>query len=185
MLLEQSNIHLRFPQNGQIALRSFYNHVQNFFLNVLQDKHCYSRVLELLINVWAYHSARQMVYVNPETGLMQEQHAVKSRRGNIWVKWFSYSILKSMDEDLAEEADSDQPKRRWLWPSTGEVAWQGLFEKERNLRNHQKEKRRQQSKDKQQRMRKKRRQPVLGKYVKPPLEDIENSNSTVSMSESL
>jgi hypothetical protein len=90
-----------------------------------------------------------------------------------------------MDEDLAEEADSDQPKRRWLWPSTGEVVWQGLFEKERNLRNHQKEKRRQQSKDKQQRMRKKRRQPVLGKYVKPPPEDIENSNSTVSMSESL
>ncbi|XP_034904882.1 uncharacterized protein [Populus alba] len=155
------------------------------YLSLAKDKHCYSGVLELLINVWAYHSARQMVYVNPETGSMQEQHAVKSRRGNMWVKWFSYSILKSMDEDLAEEADSDQPKRRWLWPSTGEVVWQGLFEKERNLRNHQKERRRQQSKDKQQRMRKKRRQPVLGKYVKPPPEDIENPNSTVSMSESL
>ncbi|KAJ6328727.1 hypothetical protein OIU77_010417 [Salix suchowensis] len=155
------------------------------YLSLAKDKHCYSRVLELLINVWAYHSARQMVYVNPETGLMQEQHAVKSRRGKIWVKWFSYSSLKSMDEDLAEEADSDQPKRRWLWPSTGEVVWQGVFEKERNLRNHQKEKRRQQSKDKQQRMRKKRRQPVLGKYVKPPPEYTENSNSTVSLSESL
>ncbi|KAH0766317.1 hypothetical protein KY290_002296 [Solanum tuberosum] len=31
-----------------------------------------------------------------------------------------------MDEELAEEADSDRPKRRWLWPSTGEVFWQAL-----------------------------------------------------------
>ncbi|CAK7348791.1 unnamed protein product [Dovyalis caffra] len=155
------------------------------YLSLAKDKHCYSRVLELLINVWAYHSARQMVYVNPETGVMKEQHAVKSRRGKMWVKWFSYSSLKSMDEDLAEEADSDQPKRRWLWPSTGEVVWQGVFEKERNLRNHQKEKRRQQSKDKQQRMRKKHRQKVLGKYVKPPPEDRENSDPTLSASDSL
>ncbi|KAJ7007767.1 hypothetical protein NC653_006713 [Populus alba x Populus x berolinensis] len=153
------------------------------YLSPAKDKHCYSRVLELLINVWAYHSARQMVYVNPETGLMKEQHTVKSRRGKMWVRWFSYSVLKSMDEDLAEEADSDRPKRRWLWPSTGEVVWEGVYEKERNLRSHQKEKRRQQSKDKQQRMRKKHRQKVLGKYVKPPPEDIENSNSTMSTSE--
>lgn len=144
----------------------------------LQDKQCYSRVLELLINVWAYHSARQMVYVNPETGLMQEQHKIKSRRGKMWVKWFSYTTLKSMDEDLAEEADSDHPKRRWLWPSTGEVIWQGVFEKERNLRNRQKEKKKQQSKDKLSRMRRKRHQKVIGKYVKPPPEDIDNSNST-------
>jgi hypothetical protein len=126
-----------------------------------------------------------MVYVNPETGLMKEQHTVKGRRGKMWVRWFSYSVLKSMDEDLAEEADSDRPKRRWLWPSTGEVVWEGVYEKERNLRNHQKEKRRQQSKDKQQRMRKKHRQKVLGKYVKPLPEDIENSNSTMSTSETL
>lgn len=32
-----------------------------------QDKHCYSRLLELLINVWAYHSARRMVYIDPGT----------------------------------------------------------------------------------------------------------------------
>lgn len=86
-----------------------------------------------------------------------------------------------MDEDLAEEADSDQPKRRWLWPNTGEVVWQGVFEKERSLRNQQKEKRRQQSKDKLNRMRRKHRQKVIGKYVKPPPEDIENSNSTMLM----
>ncbi|KAJ6686492.1 GLYCOSYL TRANSFERASE FAMILY 1 PROTEIN [Salix purpurea] len=155
------------------------------YLSPAKDKHCYSRVLELLINVWAYHSARQMVYVNPETGLMKEQHVVKSRRGKMWARWFSYSILKSMDEDLAEEADSDRSRGRWLWPSTGEVVWEGVFEKERNLKNHQKEKRRQQSRDKQQRMRKKHRQKVLGKYVKPPPEDTENSNSTMSASETL
>ncbi|KAF2291193.1 hypothetical protein GH714_020600 [Hevea brasiliensis] len=149
------------------------------YLSLSKDKHCYSRALELLINVWAYHSARQMVYVNPETGLMQEQHKMKSRRGKMWVKWFSYATLKSMDEDLAEEADSDHPKKRWLWPSTGEVVWQGVFEKERNLRNRRKEKRKQQSKDKLHRMRRKRHQKVIGRYVKPPPEEIENSNSTM------
>ncbi|KAH9731720.1 glycos transf 1 domain-containing protein [Citrus sinensis] len=148
------------------------------YLSLSKDKHCYSRLLELLVNVWAYHSARRMVYVNPETGAMQEQHKFKSRRGQMWVRWFSYSTLKSMDEDMAEEADSDHPRRRWLWPSTGEVVWQGVFEKERHLRNKLKEKRKQQSKDKQTRQKRKRRQKVIGKYVKPPPEETENSNST-------
>lgn len=120
-----------------------------------------------------------MVYVNPETGAMQEHHKFKSRRGKMWVKWFSYPTLKSMDEDLAEEADSDHPTRRWLWPSTGEVFWQGVFERERNLRNRQKEKRKQLSKDKLSRMKKRNRQKVIGKYVKPPPEETEKSNSTV------
>lgn len=145
----------------------------------MQDKHCYSRLLELLINVWAYHSARRMVYVNPETGLMQEQHRFKSRRGQTWIKWFSYSTLKNMDEDLAEEADSDRPKRRWLWPSTGEVFWHGIYERERNLRHQQKEKRRQKSREKLGRMRRRNRQKVIGKYVKPPPEETENSNATL------
>lgn len=158
------------------VLAVYDNHKWSY---ILQDKHCYSRVLELLINVWAYHSARRMVYVDPETGLMQEQHKLNSRRGKMWVKWFAYTTLKSMDEDLAEEADSDRPKRRWLWPSTGEVYWQGVFEKERNLRNQQKEKRKQHSRVKQTRMRSKRRQKVIGKYVKPPPDDIESSNSTI------
>lgn len=149
------------------------------YLSLSKDKHCYSRLLELLVNVWAYHSARRMVYMNPETGAMQEQHKFKSRRGQMWVRWFSYSTLRSMDEDLAEEADSDHPRRRWLWPSTGEVVWQGVFEKERHLRNKLKEKRKQQSKDKQTRQKRKRRQKVIGKYVKPPPEETENSNSTI------
>ncbi|KAL2478722.1 uncharacterized protein Fot_47736 [Forsythia ovata] len=82
------------------------------YLSLSKDKHCYSRLLELLINVWAYHSARRMVYVNPSTGFMHEQHKLRSRRGQMWVKWFQYSTLKSMDEDLAEESDSDHPVRQ-------------------------------------------------------------------------
>lgn len=95
----------------------------------------------------------------------------------MWVKWFQYSTLKSMDEDLAEEADSDRPKRRWLWPSTGEVFWQGMYEKERNLRNKEKEKKRQQSKDKIQRIRNRTHQKSIGKYVKPVLKQMD-ANST-------
>ncbi|KAM7274825.1 hypothetical protein ACFE04_016691 [Oxalis oulophora] len=153
------------------------------YLSLTKDKHCYSRLLELLVNVWAYHSARRMVYVNPETGTMQEQHKLKGRKGQMWIKWFQYSILKSMDEDLAEEADSDRPKRRWLWPSTGEVVWQGTIEREKNQRNKQKEKRKQQSKDKLDRMKKRSgRQKALGKFMKAPPEEIDNvssMNSTV------
>ncbi|KAL3829708.1 hypothetical protein ACJIZ3_018510 [Penstemon smallii] len=146
------------------------------YLSLSKDKHCYSRLLELLVNVWAYHSARKIVYVNPETGSMQEQHSLKSRKGKMWVKWFQFSTLKTMDEDLAEELDTDHPKRRWLWPSTGEIFWQGLYEKERNMRNKEKERKRQQSKDKIQRIRKRTHQKVIGRYVKPKL--AESTNST-------
>ncbi|XP_068665864.1 uncharacterized protein [Aristolochia californica] len=150
------------------------------YLSLSKDRHCYSRLLELLVNVWAYHSARHMVYVNPADGTMTEQHRLKSRRGQMWVKWFSFATLKSMDEELAEELDSDKPNRRWLWPSTGEVFWQGIYERERNQWHKQKEKRKQQSKDKIQRMRKKERQKALGKYIKPPPERISiNSSTTV------
>ncbi|CAJ1950280.1 unnamed protein product [Sphenostylis stenocarpa] len=147
-------------------------------LSLSKDKHCYSRLLELLVNVWAYHSARRMVYVDPETGLMQEQHKFKSRRGQMWIKWFSYSTLKSMDEDLAELSDYEDPGRHWLWPSTGEVFWQGVYERERSLRHKEKEKRKQKSIEKQNRMRKRHRQQVIGKYIKPP-PDEESSNSSM------
>nr|CAD1834106.1 unnamed protein product [Ananas comosus var. bracteatus] len=142
------------------------------YLSAFKDRHCYSRVLELLVNVWAYHSARRMIYVNPETGAMQEQHKLKSRRGQMWIKWFSYSMLKSMDEDLAEESDADPTNRRWLWPDTGEVFWQGVYERERNMRQQQKERRKQQSKDKIRRIKKRARQKTLGKYIKPLSEDM-------------
>ena len=136
-----------------------------------QDKHCYSRLLELLVNVWAYHSARRMVYVDPETGFMQEQHGLKSRRGQMWIKWFQFSTLKAMDEDLAEESDTDRSYRRRLWPSTGEIVWQGTYEKERSRKNREKEKKRQQSEAKRDRRnRRGSRQKPIGKYVKPVAE---------------
>lgn len=98
----------------------------------------------------------------------------------MWVKWFQFGTLKNMDSDLAEESDSDRPKNRWLWPLTGEVFWQGIYEKEKNQRNRDREKRRQMSKDKISRIRRRTRQKTLGKYVKPPLEEQSyNQNSTV------
>ncbi|KAF3971901.1 hypothetical protein CMV_004545 [Castanea mollissima] len=149
------------------------------YLSFSKDKQCYSRLLELLINVWAYHSARRMVYVNPDTGVMQEHHKFKSRRGQMWIRWFSYATLKSMDEDLAEEADSEHPTRRWLWPSTGEIFWSGVYERERKLRHRQKEDRKQRSKDKIDRIRRRTHQKVIGKYVKPPPE-MKNSNTSTA-----
>ncbi|OIV90590.1 hypothetical protein TanjilG_01671 [Lupinus angustifolius] len=101
----------------------------------IEKKHCYCRVLELLINVWAYHSARKMVYINPNTGSMEEQHPVGQRKGFMWAKYFNFSLLKTMDEDMAEAADDgDHPRDMWLWPMTGEVHWQGIYEREREER---------------------------------------------------
>ncbi|KAK4435883.1 hypothetical protein Salat_0751900 [Sesamum alatum] len=100
-----------------------------------QNKHCYCRLLEVLVNVWAYHSARKMVYIDPHTGSLKEQHPVEHRRGSMWSKYFNATLLKSMDEDLAEAADDDDhPYRPWLWPLTGEVYWQGVYEREREQR---------------------------------------------------
>ncbi|KAM0908414.1 hypothetical protein ACQ4PT_015477 [Festuca glaucescens] len=145
-------------------------------LSIHRDKHCYSRVLELIVNLWAFHSARRMVYVNPETGAMREQHPLDGRRGRMSIQWFSYATLKSMDEDLAEEYDADHPERRWLWPHTGEVMWQGLYERERNMRQQEKERRKQQTKDKIQRIKKRARQKTIGRYIKP--DDAGRLNNT-------
>ncbi|KAF7139562.1 hypothetical protein RHSIM_Rhsim07G0008900 [Rhododendron simsii] len=159
-----------------------HNQSGQCYLSLSKDKHCYSRVLELLINVWAYHSARRIVYMNPETGAMHEQHKLKNRRGQMWVKWFLYDTLKNMDEDLAEEYDSDQPRRRWLWPSTGEVFWQGVYEKERKRRNREREERTRLSKEKHDRIKRRNHQATIGKYVKPPPEEgVEDSNSTLAL----
>ncbi|KAI3829257.1 hypothetical protein L1987_03376 [Smallanthus sonchifolius] len=144
------------------------------YLSLSKDKNCYSRVLEVVVNVWAYHSARRMVYINPNTGAMQEQHDFKKRGGKMWVKWFDYNTLKAMDEDLAEEADSEHPGRRWLWPSTGEVFWQGVYEKERIQLRKEKESKKQKSRAKIQRIKNRTHQKVIGKYVKPPPENETN-----------
>ncbi|XP_074272892.1 uncharacterized protein LOC141596590 [Silene latifolia] len=151
-------------------------------LSLNKDKHCYSRVLELLINVWAYHSARHMVYVNPETGLMHEQHKLQKRKGHMWVKWFNFGILKSMDEDLAEEADSEQKNRRWLWPSTGEIFWQGILEREINQKKKDDAEKKRKSKEKLERIRNRNRHhhKPLAKYKKPPPEGKVNTTSAVA-----
>lgn len=100
-----------------------------------EKQHCYCRILELLVNVWAYHSARTMVYIDPNSGSLEEQHPVEDRKGLMWTKYFNASLLKSMDEDLAEAADDgDHPYETWLWPRTGEVHWQGIYEREREER---------------------------------------------------
>ncbi|MED6108875.1 hypothetical protein PIB30_028338 [Stylosanthes scabra] len=101
----------------------------------LEKEHCYCRMLELLINVWAYHSGRKMVYINATTGFTQVQHPIEQRKGFMWAKYFDFSLLKKMDEDLAEAADDgDHPRDAWLWPMTGEVHWQGIYEREREER---------------------------------------------------
>ncbi|KAL5569492.1 hypothetical protein UlMin_026067 [Ulmus minor] len=101
----------------------------------LERKHCYCRVLEVLVNVWAYHSARKMVYIDPQSGSLEEQHSIEQRKGFMWAKYFNITLLKRMDEDLAEAADDgDHPSEMWLWPLTGEVHWQGIYEREREER---------------------------------------------------
>ncbi|KAH9625223.1 hypothetical protein KSS87_019919 [Heliosperma pusillum] len=151
------------------------------YLSLSKDKHCYTRVLELLINVWAYHSARHIVYIDPETGVMQEQHALPNRRGQMWIKWFNYRTLKSIDEDLAEEADSEGKTRRWLWPSTGEIFWQGVLEKERDQKKMEDAEKKKNSREKLARIRRRNshNHKPLGKYVKPPPEEMLNTTSVV------
>ncbi|KAM6600668.1 hypothetical protein CsatA_020277 [Cannabis sativa] len=101
----------------------------------IEKKHCYCRILEVLVNVWAYHSGRKMVLIDPHSGSLQEQHPVELRQGHMWAKYFNISLLKRMDEDLAEAADDgDRPSEMWLWPLTGEVHWQGIYEREREQR---------------------------------------------------
>nr|GMC89454.1 Phosphatidyl-myo-inositol mannosyltransferase [Ipomoea batatas] len=150
-----------------------------------EDKHCYSRMLELVINVWAYHSARRMVYVEPKRGRMREEHKLETRRGKMWVKWFHYSTLKQMDEELAEVADIDPPGKRWLWPSTGEVVWQGILEREKLEMEKERELRKKQKEDKRSRRRKRGhrehfQEPLGGKYVKPPPETQNSTHSRLN-----
>lgn len=66
---------------------------------------------------------------------MEEQHPLEQRQAFMWAKYFNATLLKSMDEDLAEAADDgDHPREKWLWPLTGELHWQGIYEREREER---------------------------------------------------
>ncbi|XP_024359045.1 uncharacterized protein [Physcomitrium patens] len=134
-----------------------------------EGQHCYCGLLDGLVNVWAYHSARRLIYVDPKTGTMEEQHALDSRHGKMWVKFLSRDTLKGMDEDLAQAADdSDLPRERWLWPLTGEVFWEGIFERERLERWRLKMERNQKQKEKQALIRSRMKQQAIGKVVKHP-----------------
>ncbi|KAF8697840.1 hypothetical protein HU200_035330 [Digitaria exilis] len=97
-----------------------------------EKRYCYCRILEVLVNVWAYHSGRKMVYLDPVTGDTREQHPL-DERNEMWVKFFDFTLLKSMDEDLAEEADDGMHpgNDQWLWPLTGQVFWPGIADRER------------------------------------------------------
>ncbi|KAF5742581.1 hypothetical protein HS088_TW09G00632 [Tripterygium wilfordii] len=129
----------------------------------LEKNHCYCRLLEFLVNVWAYHSARKMVYVDPNSGFLEEQHPIEQRKGFMWAKYFNLALLKSMDEDLAEAADdNDHPREKWLWPLTGEVHWQGIYDRERAERYRVKM-------DKKRKTKEKLRERLLSGYRQKPL----------------
>eukprot|EP00250_Pteridium_aquilinum_P011154 c19869_g1_i2 orf=453-2816(-) len=129
----------------------------------IEGKHCYCRLLELLVNIWAYHSARIMIYVDPQTGVMHEQHALGDRQSRMWVKYFEYSTLKGMDEDLAEEVDDERQldSKRRLWSQTGEVFYQGMFERERQAHLNQRMEKKRKNKERLERIR--------GRYRQKPL----------------
>ncbi|XP_042469311.1 uncharacterized protein LOC122052005 isoform X2 [Zingiber officinale] len=115
--------------------------------SMLEKRNCYCRVLEVLVNVWAYHSGRRMVYLDPLSGELKEQHPLELRQ--LWVKYFNLDLLKSLDEDLAERADDGMhPHNKWLWPLTGEVHWQGILDREREERLKQKMDKKKKTKEK-------------------------------------
>lgn len=134
----------------------------------VQGKHCYCQLLESLVNVWAYHSARHMIYVDPQSGVMREVHRIESRQGHLWIKWFSKATLKAMDDDLAEAmVDGDRSNDHWLWPLTGEVFWMGIADLEREERHKLKAKKQMLYKERILRLKERRKFKSLGKFVKP------------------
>ncbi|KAG6555421.1 hypothetical protein Mapa_002648 [Marchantia paleacea] len=130
-----------------------------------EGQHCYCRLLEGLINVWAYHSARKMIYLDPESGAMREQHNLENRKGIMWAKFFQRDLLQSMDEDLAEEFDDERPNKRWIWPLTGEVFWRGSIDKERQERYRAKLEKKRRQLERQARQSKYKQKPI-GKVLK-------------------
>ena len=134
----------------------------------VQERHCYCQLLEGLVNVWAYHSARRMIYIDPRSGVMKEVHNLESRQSKMWVSWFSKETLKSMDDDLAEAmVDGDVANDHWLWPMTGEVFWRGIIELEREERWKAKAEKQRINRERIQRMRERQKFKAIGKFVKP------------------
>lgn len=149
------------------TLDSFYSQHGdkcNLGSSTSEVRHCYCRLLELLINVWVYHSGRRMVYLDPDTGSMNEQHNLSSRHGHMWIRFFSYETLKDMDADLAEEADDGtSTNKNWLWPYTGEVFCQQIHERERKQRYAMKLAKKKRDKERVRRIRGRQRQRPLAR----------------------
>lgn len=91
-----------------------------------------------------------MVYLDPQSGEVKEQHPVGQRTGLMWLKYFDLALLKSMDEDLAEATeDGVHPRKGFLWPLTGEVYCPLIQEKEKELRYRLKKEKSRKDKEKQ------------------------------------
>eukprot|EP00850_Spirogloea_muscicola_P005045 SM000022S07259 [mRNA] locus=s22:828111:828740:- [translate_table: standard] len=61
----------------------------------MQAQHCYCRLLERMVAVWAYHSGKRLVLVDTTTGAMTEQHLLAEREGQRrWRRFFARSLLK-------------------------------------------------------------------------------------------
>ena len=103
-----------------------------------------------------------MVYINPNSGELKEQHPLDQRRGHLWMKYFDLALLRGMDEDLAEATeDKVYPRKGFLWPLTGEVYCQLVQEKEKELKYRMK--REKSRKDKEKQLERKR----IGRIQKP------------------
>ncbi|CAI6002012.1 unnamed protein product [Closterium sp. NIES-65] len=144
-----------------------------------EERHCYCRLLDRLVNVWAYHSRKRMLLLNPHTGSLQEQHPVptrsRSRSRRAWFQWFSRPVLKAMDEERAEETDDPAHAingRRWLWPHLGEVQWQGSIERDRMFKLWQKGQKERKKKERLARMRVRYKQEALGGPVVKTLGEV-------------
>lgn len=132
------------------------------------------------MNVWAYHSGRRFLFLDPRTGVVTEHHRLEGRKGpgkRMWQRWFNANLIKSMAEDRAEEWDDMlarsnrteggtpgevQPVPRWLWPHTGEVSWKGSQEREKKMRMLHKVEREKRKNEKLARMRVNYQQKPLG-----------------------
>ncbi|GJP84418.1 hypothetical protein CLOP_g14476 [Closterium sp. NIES-67] len=144
-----------------------------------EERHCYCRLLDRLVNVWAYHSRKKMLLLNPHTGALKEQHPVptrsKSRSRRAWFQWFSRPVLKAMEEERAEETDDPAHAingRRWLWPHLGEVQWSGSIERDRMLKLWQKGQKERRKKERLARMRVRYKQEALGGPVVKTLGEV-------------
>eukprot|EP00243_Klebsormidium_subtile_P008777 TRINITY_DN4237_c0_g1_i2.p1 TRINITY_DN4237_c0_g1~~TRINITY_DN4237_c0_g1_i2.p1 ORF type:complete len:372 (-),score=47.65 TRINITY_DN4237_c0_g1_i2:396-1511(-) len=78
-----------------------------------ESSHCYCYILERLINVWAYHSGRRMIYVDAATGDMEEQHPLHNR--TMWRQWFQPPHYKESLDKFEAVHYQNGDGRNLLW----------------------------------------------------------------------